>query len=448
MAENHDNNEIEYMTNNEDISYPQDIDVIFNEDDEDDNVKLIIPDYNDMKDFENNSQDDFISDDDLDFVDSVDSSSHDLDVVFEEGDEEEIDDNPIVEMKTDETEEKEVINFDEEPVPVSSEPVLNLDEALEAPEQEPEADSIRFEEPETLPEEQEEEIANIEPEESSELQDVIVIEHETKNEDIEIISPEPQVEEVIPPEPEITIEEPQNIVLTEEPKEEQPEEVVVVEEEDADALISEPSYEEPVVIEDKKPEEEEVFVETRVETELVDNALNELNNSSDFEIIEEPETNDLPLTLDTSVPEKSEEKPVVIDEEAHNFTISAEPDVVTSEPASDDAIIKSILAENKEEVPEEKSEEEEVLEENVFSVCNIDERRGFYFAKNEQTVALFGYIDDEIFLLKDFQELYDKSLGIRLEERKFYSETYLVRVNSHKFLVEVDETAMRIAMEL
>lgn len=446
MAENQDNNEIEYMTNKEDISYPQDIDVIFNDDD-DDNVKLIIPDYNDMKDFENNSQDDFISDDDLDFVDSVAASSHDLDVVFEDDEPIEVDDNPVLEIREEEPQKEEtpsILNLDEKENQEAEEPLtFGEPENDTEPLVQTEESTVNSEVPENLSEEtEEEEIINLdEEEEPSELQDVIVIEQETKNEDIEIISPALPQEEIIPPEVEpdevISLEEPEDVVLTEETKEEQKEDIVVLEEStEEEEPISEPAFvEEPALVEE---ETQDFVIDTKVETELVDSALNELNNSSDFEIIEESETNDIPLKL---------EEETLKEEETHNFTISSEPEVVAAETSSDDDIIKSVLALQDDEEEIVKTEEEEILEENVFAVSNIDETRGFYFAKNEQTFALFGYINDEIFLLKDFQELYDKNLGIRLEERKFYSESYLVKVNSQKFLVEVDETSMKLVME-
>ncbi len=438
MAENQDNNEIEYMTNKEEISYPQDIDVIFNDDD-DDNVNLIIPDYNDMKDFENNSQDDFISDDDLDFVDSVDFSSHDLDVVFEDDEPIEVDDNPVLEIREEVQEEAHsIINIVEEDEKSQfEEPESYTEPLIQAEDSPANSETVEISSEQT----EEDEIINLdEEEEPAELQDVIVIEQETKSEDIEIISPPLPEEEINPPEVEpdevISLDEPEDVGLTEEIGAEPSEDVVVLEEPTVDEELTV----EPAIVEETSDIEEiqDFVIDTKVETELVDSALNELNNSSDFEIIEENEINDIPLKL---------EEETLKEEETHNFTIDSEPEVVAAETFSDDYIIKSVLFPQNTEKENEKTEEEEILEETVFAVSNIDETRGFYFAKNEQTFAFFGYINDEIFLLKDFQELYDKNLGIRLEERKFYSESYLVKVNSQKFLVEVDETSMRIAME-
>ena len=103
MLENSDNKDFEHMTNNSD---QEDIDIIFNEDDR---VKIITPSKDELKDFPEKREDDYISDDDLDFVDSFESfekKTDDLVLSFGGSD----DDQNIVEIveSPEESEESEI----------------------------------------------------------------------------------------------------------------------------------------------------------------------------------------------------------------------------------------------------------------------------------------------------------------------------------------------------
>lgn len=103
-----------------------------------------------------------------------------------------------------------------------------------------------------------------------------------------------------------------------------------------------------------------------------------------------------------------------------------------------------------EEGEEESDESGYVQEQDEFvkSEFVIDDEKGFYLVDFEDTSALVGHIDDEIFVLKRFDTKIEDKLQARLSETKGSSSSYMTRVGNFKGLVEVTPEKMNLLIEL
>jgi hypothetical protein len=90
----------------------------------------------------------------------------------------------------------------------------------------------------------------------------------------------------------------------------------------------------------------------------------------------------------------------------------------------------------------------EPQDEIVKSEFNIDDEKGFYLVDFEDTTALVGHIDEEIFVLKRFDKKINGPLQARLDERKENSTNYMTKVGSFRGLVEVTPQNMNLLIEL
>lgn len=82
------------------------------------------------------------------------------------------------------------------------------------------------------------------------------------------------------------------------------------------------------------------------------------------------------------------------------------------------------------------------------SEFNIDDEKGFYLVDFEDTTALVGHIDEEIFVLKRFDKKINEPLQARLDEKKGNSTNYMTKVGSFRGLVEVTPKNMNLLIEL
>lgn len=103
-------------------------------------------------------------------------------------------------------------------------------------------------------------------------------------------------------------------------------------------------------------------------------------------------------------------------------------------------------------------EEEQLFEEELDTSANeeeivksefiIGDGKGFYLVDFEDTTALVGQINDEIFVLKKFETKIDDKLQARLNEQKGNAVNYMTRVGDFKALVEVTPSKMNLLIEL
>lgn len=83
----------------------------------------------------------------------------------------------------------------------------------------------------------------------------------------------------------------------------------------------------------------------------------------------------------------------------------------------------------------------------LVSNVKISNNKGFYLIRYGSIYSLIGYINDEIFVIKNFEKVYNHNLQTRLNERKHDRATYIVRVDNYKALIEVSETKMCTLIE-
>lgn len=87
-------------------------------------------------------------------------------------------------------------------------------------------------------------------------------------------------------------------------------------------------------------------------------------------------------------------------------------------------------------------------DEMVKSEFVIDDGKGFYLVNVEGKTALVGHINDEIFVLKTFDEEVNAPIKARLDEHKGNSVNYMTRVGDFKGLVQVTPRDMNLLIEL
>ncbi|MBP3821025.1 hypothetical protein J6G99_05205 [bacterium] len=80
----------------------------------------------------------------------------------------------------------------------------------------------------------------------------------------------------------------------------------------------------------------------------------------------------------------------------------------------------------------------------VKSGYNIDSEKGFYIIEVDGSNELVGRINDEIFVIKKFENNANLNLQVRLD----YDNVYIVRAGSYKCLVDVTENKMGTLLEI
>ncbi len=534
MADNQDYKDIEHMTNFD--RNAEDIDILFNDQD---NMKIIFPNKEELKDFpEERLNEDYISDEDLDFVDSMleeESSSNkdNIELIEKSQNSDTLSNDVLDNVKLPETE-TTLNNFDNidlkldidnskfDKIDVLDDIELKMENAIEN------VDSVKQEEESEESEESEKQVEEILPVEDNIISDEISV----SDESVSAVNSEPEVEKV---------EEPKK--QTEEPEEEPAEEPAEEPEEEPEEKTEEPKEEEVVESEEEQsipeinainddsdrieivvknidqdvilpPSEDEQLSDDILLQDTVDTPSNKVENVETTEEISfedvkkeeevvQPDTQKSDennkieetkrdfLSADSGVKQddiiyigqikdnihfvKDEETTKNISDEKREPEIqfldsemaekeipiniskygtqNSDFEIVESEEdaqseSSDNIEFLTFEETDIAEEKEPKSEEEELLDENVFSVCNIDSKRGFYFGKSPKAYALYGYINDEIFMLKEFSEFFNSNLGFRLQEKTKQSSSYLVKVNDSKLLVNVDKESMSVVLEL
>ena len=118
-----------------------------------------------------------------------------------------------------------------------------------------------------------------------------------------------------------------------------------------------------------------------------------------------------------------------------------------------DELDDNILEEYEEEFNDEQleiKEDPEIEEQDGFvkSEFVIDEEKGFYLVDFEDATSLVGHIEEEIFVLKRFDEKIKAPIQARLNEHKGNSVNYMTKVGNYRALVEVTPKNMNLLIEL
>lgn len=189
-----------------------------------------------------------------------------------------------------------------------------------------------------------------------------------------------------------------------------------------DTVESKPSENTPPPAETPVPNQEldELFID---ESFLNDNDERNIN-----ELFDENET------LES---EESIEKEFVEEDSFEPFEQYKAEETITEE---DDSLYEEIFEE----------EEPEIEEQNEFvkSEFVIDDEKGFYLVDFENSTSLVGHIEDEIFVLKRFDEKIQAPIQARLNEHNGSSVNYMTKVGSYRAIVEVTPKDMSLLIEL
>lgn len=78
----------------------------------------------------------------------------------------------------------------------------------------------------------------------------------------------------------------------------------------------------------------------------------------------------------------------------------------------------------------------------------LSSNKGFCLVEYNQKYSLIGYINDEIFLLNQFDKVKTCEIRSRISETRQSSERYIVRLGNYKALVEVTDQKMELLIDL
>ena len=79
----------------------------------------------------------------------------------------------------------------------------------------------------------------------------------------------------------------------------------------------------------------------------------------------------------------------------------------------------------------------------IISVLKINDTTGFYLTNYKDTLALFGYINNNVFLFEKFRDLSQINLQARYYDKSGDNDIYIVRLDNYKAMVEISNSAMR-----
>lgn len=88
-------------------------------------------------------------------------------------------------------------------------------------------------------------------------------------------------------------------------------------------------------------------------------------------------------------------------------------------------------------------ETEKPTQAELLSVLNITPNKGFYLTTVDDTLALFGFINENVFLFKKFTDLSQINLQARYYDRNGNNDIYIVRLDDYKAMIEISDTSMR-----
>ncbi len=90
-----------------------------------------------------------------------------------------------------------------------------------------------------------------------------------------------------------------------------------------------------------------------------------------------------------------------------------------------------------------KPKKEKSKEPELLSELRITPRKGFYLTTIDDMFALFGFVDNNVYLLKKFTDLSQINLQARFYDRQDSGDLYIVRLDSYKAMVEISDSGMK-----
>lgn len=84
----------------------------------------------------------------------------------------------------------------------------------------------------------------------------------------------------------------------------------------------------------------------------------------------------------------------------------------------------------------------------LLNTAPLGKNKGFCIVEYNKKYSLIGYINNEIFMLDQFENLKNYEIRSRLTESQNSKDRYIVRLGEYKALVEVSEANMSLLLEL
>lgn len=84
----------------------------------------------------------------------------------------------------------------------------------------------------------------------------------------------------------------------------------------------------------------------------------------------------------------------------------------------------------------------------LLNTAKLTSNKGLCLVEYNQKYSLIGYINNEIFLLNQFNSVNSNEIRSRLSETVDNKDRYIVRLGSYKALVEVSDTDMNLLLNL
>ncbi len=91
---------------------------------------------------------------------------------------------------------------------------------------------------------------------------------------------------------------------------------------------------------------------------------------------------------------------------------------------------------------------EKTNEPTLIKKTEIATNKGFYLTAYKNETALLGYINENVFLLKKFQNENITSINVRLNEKQNDGNIYMVKTGNYKALVKVSDLEISLVIEL
>ena len=85
-------------------------------------------------------------------------------------------------------------------------------------------------------------------------------------------------------------------------------------------------------------------------------------------------------------------------------------------------------------------------EPKILTKLKLDENKGFYLVDYKEKVSLIGYVNDKIFKLNSYSSVKVPKLYARLTDKTDSADTYIVKIDSSKLLVDVDNEQMKLKL--
>ena len=82
----------------------------------------------------------------------------------------------------------------------------------------------------------------------------------------------------------------------------------------------------------------------------------------------------------------------------------------------------------------------------VLTQLQLGEQKGLYLVEYKDKISLIGYINDKVFKLNSYSSVRDTKMYARLSEKNNDNETYIVKFDNNKMLVDINDEQMKLKL--